>query len=74
MKTPILDYCKMILGKVSFSANLFEKELKKAIKQLLGKDIYLLKEWCLKKFGKVYKRIIIRSFASETGKTSIQVA
>lgn len=51
MKTKLLDYYKMILHKVSFDANLFLKEYRKAIKSLENNDEVLqLKNW-LKETG-----------------------
>jgi hypothetical protein len=51
MKTKLLDYYKMILHKVSFDANLFLKEYRKAIRSLQDNDEVLhLKNW-LKETG-----------------------
>jgi hypothetical protein len=58
----MLQYFKTILKKVSFSAELFEKELRKAIKALVGKELEELKEWCYREFGKVYHSILARNF------------
>lgn len=41
----MLDYSILILEKVSFSPNLFSKELKKAIKMLLPSEIEQLVIW-----------------------------
>jgi len=41
------DYSKMVLERVSFDPLLFEKELKKAIKNLLPYEIEHLREWLL---------------------------
>jgi hypothetical protein len=49
---------------VSFSAELFEKELRKAIKALVGQELDELKDWCFKEFGKLYAPILSRNFAS----------
>lgn len=46
MKTKLLDYYKMILNKVSFDANLFLKEYRKAIRSLQNHDeIGHLENW-----------------------------
>jgi hypothetical protein len=46
MKTKLLDYYKMVLHKVSFDANLFLKEYRKAIKSLQTNDeIGHLENW-----------------------------
>ena len=58
----MLQYFKTILNKVSFSAELFEKELRKAIKTLVGRELDDLKNWCYAKFGKVYQTILSRNF------------
>jgi len=41
------DYSKMVLERVSFDPLLFEKELKKAINNLLPNEIEHLKIWLL---------------------------
>ena len=58
----MLKYAKEILTKVSFDAQLFEKELKKAIKLLIPGEINELKQWCHDKFGKLYSTLINRCF------------
>ncbi len=58
----MLSYTKKILVKVSFDAQLFEKELKKAIKLLVPGELSELREWCLQKFGELYGTLIDRSF------------
>lgn len=50
----MLEYCKMILEKVSFDMNLFRIELKKALDQLIGEEITELKKWCITRFGLNY--------------------
>ena len=49
----MLKYAKEVLTKVSFDAQLFEKELKKAIKLLVPGEISELRKWCYEKFGKL---------------------
>ncbi|UBM57934.1 hypothetical protein LAG90_14085 [Marinilongibacter aquaticus] len=58
----MLEYVKIILEKVSFDQKLFEKELKKGIKQLVPNEIKLLRDWCYTKFGKVYHSILNKIF------------
>jgi len=58
----MLKYTKEILTKVSFDAQLFEKELRKAIKMLIHEDLIELKKWCHDKFGKLYQALINRCF------------
>jgi DNA replication protein DnaD len=47
MARAILDYTKTILKKVSFDAELFTKELKKAVRRLLPFEIEELRIWLL---------------------------
>ena len=58
----MLEYCKTILSKVSFSKSLFEKELRKAIKALIGDELRELQRWCYVKFGHIYEAILNRCF------------
>ncbi|TAE19043.1 MAG: hypothetical protein EAZ95_02800 [Bacteroidetes bacterium] len=46
----MLEYVKVILQKVSFDTRLFEKELKKSITYLKGREIDALREWCYRTF------------------------
>lgn len=45
MARAMLEYTKTVLKKVSFDANLFCKELKKAISRLLPQEVEELKQW-----------------------------
>jgi hypothetical protein len=47
---------------VSFDARLFEKELRKAIKLLIGEELRDLKNWCYARFGKQHEAILERCF------------
>ena len=58
----MLKYAKEVLTKVSFDAQLFEKELKKAIKLLVPGEISELRNWCYEKFGKLYNTLLNRCF------------
>jgi hypothetical protein len=58
----MLDYVKLILEKVSFDQHLFEKELKKSIKQLIREELEELKDWCYQNFAQ-YLHIIKKCFA-----------
>lgn len=60
--TTMLDYFKTILVKVSFDLKLFEKELKKALKSLVGKEIEELKNWCYSKFGETHEPVLQKCF------------
>lgn len=58
----MLDYAKTIVKKVSFDPLLFEKELKKAIKSLIPKEIIEFKNWCYHQFGQRYSHILDQCF------------
>jgi hypothetical protein len=58
----MLQYVKMILEKVSFDRKLFEKELKKGLKELLKEEVRELKNWCYEKFGSLYTSILNKVF------------
>lgn len=58
----MLEYAKVILPKVSFSRELFEKELKKCINWVSGKELEELRSWCYKQFENIYPDILLRSF------------
>ena len=47
----MLEYSKLILEKVSFDRKLFEKEFKKALRQLVGADRTELQNWASLRFG-----------------------
>lgn len=51
MGISMLDYSKMILEKVSFDANLFQKEFRKAISKLMQPDAQELIKWCYSRYG-----------------------
>lgn len=56
MTTSMLDYCKVILEKVSFDSHLFEKELLKALGMLIPNDRAELQDWVIRTFGSQYQR------------------
>lgn len=58
----MLEYIKLILDKVSFDSKLFEKELKKGLKELLPKEMKELKNWCYERFGNIYKTVLNKVF------------
>ena len=58
----MLEFCKDILLKVSFSRKLFKKELIKAVRWLNKGERILLKAWCLATFGQVYGDVIMKAF------------
>ncbi|RZK32549.1 MAG: hypothetical protein EOO63_01025 [Hymenobacter sp.] len=59
----MLEYIKLILLKVSFSKSLFEKELRKALRQIQPAEFVELKVWCYAQFGRIYRRILKSVFA-----------
>ena len=58
----MLEFCKGILLKVSFSKKLFKKELVKAVRWLNKGERVLLRAWCLATFGHLYGDIIMKTF------------
>lgn len=54
----MLEYVKMILDKVSFDVNLFQKELLKSLGWLSEEERQELKKWTELQFGKVYGNVI----------------
>jgi predicted metal-binding protein len=60
MKKSMLEYSKIILEKVSFDAQLFEKELKKAFGWLLEKERKELEEWVNLQFSRKLVPVIVR--------------
>ena len=54
----------MILDKVSFDSKLFEKELKKGLKELQPVDMKELRNWCYENFGKIYQTLLNKVFRS----------
>ena len=60
----MLEYIKTILKKVSFDIKLFEKELNKAINQLINEDLKELKKWCYTNFSGKHQLVLDRCFAN----------
>jgi hypothetical protein len=58
----MLEYFKLILTKVSFSKELFEKELKKAIAVLVEDEVKELQQWCMDNYGNKYQGVLSRCF------------
>lgn len=58
----MLEYVKVILSKVSFDKNLFEKELLKGLKTLVKEEAEELKAWCYMNFSSDYRRILNNTF------------
>jgi len=54
----MLEYTKTILHKVSFSGELFRKELKKSLHFLKKEEVIMLQIWCLVSYNEKYGDII----------------
>ena len=50
----MLEYCKLILEKISFDVVLFRREFRKALRNLLPHEVQDLKQWCITTFGLAY--------------------
>ena len=51
VKRSMLDYCKIILSKMSFSRTLFRKEYRKSVRWLRDPEVKLLNEWVHANYG-----------------------
>ena len=60
----MLEYVKMILQKVSFDRQLFEKELKKSRVYLLKDELKEFRSWCYESFGAVYRAVLDQFFST----------
>jgi len=58
----MLEYAKIILPKVSFSRELFEKELKKCINWVENGKRNELYSWCNENFREMYPDVLRRAF------------
>ena len=59
----MLEYSKIILPKVSFSRQLFKKELNKCINWTEPEEMSELYNWCYENFGDMYPEILEEAFA-----------
>ena len=59
----MLEYAKIILPKVSFSKDLFRKELNKCIQWVEKDQIHELYVWCQENFKEKYPDILSKAFA-----------
>lgn len=59
----MLNYTKFILEKVSFDAQLFEKELLKHLSELIVEEVVELRNWCYEHFGQKHEVVLNRCFA-----------
>lgn len=58
----MLEYAKVILPKVSFSRELFRKELHKCINWVGDSEIDSLREWCFEHFMDLFPEILTEAF------------
>jgi hypothetical protein len=61
----MLEYAKVILPKVSFSRDLFQKELNKCINWLGDSELDSFKSWCFENFQDQYPDILVEAFTPE---------
>ena len=65
----MLEFTKKILRGVSFDAQLFQKELHKALKWITdAEEVRKFQEWCIVEFGSKYPIIIKKAFSQATTK------
>lgn len=61
----MFEYAKVILPKVSFSKDLFKKELKKCIGWVEPYEVPQLCSWCKANFKEIYPDVLTEAFAEE---------
>lgn len=59
----MLEYAKVILPKVSFSKDLFYKELNKCIGWVEEEQVRELFVWCNENFKELYPDVLSKAFA-----------
>ncbi|WP_321376414.1 hypothetical protein [uncultured Draconibacterium sp.] len=59
----MLEYAKVILPKVSFSKELFSKELAKCINWVEPNQLQTLRNWCYENFKEMYPDVLADAFA-----------
>ena len=59
----MMEYARVILPKVSFSRELFRKELMKCIDWVGESELSELKEWCFENFKEMHSDILTKAFA-----------
>lgn len=63
MMTPMLEFCKTVLKRVSFDRRLFARELKKAFRWLSKEDAESLRQWAMRQYQHKYGQVITAAFA-----------
>ena len=61
----MMEYARVILPKVSFSRDLFRKELTKCIDWVGESELNDLKIWCFENFMEIYPDILTKAFAKK---------
>jgi len=61
----MMEYARVILPKVSFSRDLFRKELTKCINWVGESELNDLKVWCFENFMEMYPDILTKAFAKK---------
>lgn len=69
--TDVIEYNKLILSKVSFSGELFERELYKALQSMVPQNRFLLLEWCNQSFSNIHYKVI-RKFVPKNLRKSLR--
>ena len=59
----MFEYAKVILPKVSFSKELFSKELSKCINWVESDQLQNLRNWCYENFKEMYPDVLADAFA-----------
>lgn len=59
----MLEYAKVILPKVSFSKELFRKELNKCINWVETNQLQELHDWCYEHFKDMYPDVLAEAFS-----------
>ena len=58
----MIEYAKVILPKVSFSRELFQKELLKCIGWVKKNEVEELRNWCFENFNEMYPNLLKETF------------
>lgn len=58
----MFEYAKIILPKVSFSKDLFRKELNKCINWVETDQLHELYTWCYENFNEMYPDVLAEAF------------
>ncbi len=58
----MLKYTEIVLQKVSFNKELFNKELRKSLKWLKNEEVKVLRSWCVMNYGNTYGDVIFDVF------------